>query len=510
MLLNMYILRDFLEEFQFDGKLSGDLYERRLSQVQYYTKETAPRQDTVYVADVSVLTDDMYLPSESCWLFTGQPGADFTDCSAEYLFTTVPVSCEVLLNSVIHVWQKFSQWEQEIQRCIIEGKDLQALGNLSVEFLRNPFSLYTSYFQMVFFCDRKYQKGGRGFIPTSVGSMLNTDAVNTLRLNPEYQNSLTYTKPMIFPSDDGCPWRNLYQNIRINGENVARLLVSELDYPIRDSDFSIVLFFSEYVQMALRKQKMEHFNSHPVEFDQTITDLLEGTKVSERHLVKVLEHMQWKLHDSYYCYQIVSEREENGKSMVTTAYSLEQCVPGSYALPLPSALLFIINDTYSRQYRETSHDDLMEILRDGFLKAGISTEFRDFSQLSVYYRQAGIALEYICTPGNFLWSCSFSECALPYLKQCCTKELPPAAVCHPGLLKLIEYDQKKGRDYSHTLKIYLENNMSIAKTTRQIYVQRATFSYQLKRIQEISGINLADYKERLHLMLSFLILEEKK
>ncbi|KNZ40766.1 helix-turn-helix domain-containing protein [Acetobacterium bakii] len=51
--------------------------------------------------------------------------------------------------------------------------------------------------------------------------------------------------------------------------------------------------------------------------------------------------------------------------------------------------------------------------------------------------------------------------------------------------------------------------MSIAKTIRIIYLQRATFLYQLKRITEIFGLDLSDYKIRLHLMLSFEILGKK-
>lgn len=504
----MYIIRDFLEEFHLNGKLSVDLYTRRLSQAQIFTEGVEIRQDMVYIADASALAKGLRLPSGSCWLFAGQLSDAFPSGTAEYLFTKEPIALEKLLNRTVEIFQKFSAWELKLQRCILEGKNLQTLGNLSMDFLRNPFSLYTVYFQMVFFCDRIGKKSGRYFDPTLAGDILEEDTVNMLRLNPEYQNSLNYTTPMIFPSDDGCPWRNLYQNIRINGQNTARLLVSEVDYPIRDSDYPILLFFSEYVQMAMEKQKIEYFNNHPAEFDKMVIDLLEGIQISDRQLEKALDIMNWKPHDSYRCYKVVSEREKNGKAMVTTAFSLEQCVPGSCALTLHNSLLYIINDTFSSPYRETTHDGLMKILRDGFMKTGISTEFRDFSLLPVYYRQAGIALDYVCRPGNFLWICSFSECALHYFRQNCTNELPASAVCHPGLLKLIEYDRLKGRDYSRTLKIFLENNMSVSKTTSQIFVHRATFSYQLRRIQEISGINLEDYKERLYLMLSYLILEE--
>ena len=86
----------------------------------------------------------------------------------------------------------------------------------------------------------------------------------------------------------------------------------------------------------------------------------------------------------------------------------------------------------------------------------------------------------------------------------------PEVLCNPGLLRLKEYDKQRGRNYCEVLKVYLENNMSIAKTIRILFLQRATFLYQLKRITEISHLNLSDYQTRLHLMLSFQILAKHK
>jgi DNA-binding PucR family transcriptional regulator len=86
----------------------------------------------------------------------------------------------------------------------------------------------------------------------------------------------------------------------------------------------------------------------------------------------------------------------------------------------------------------------------------------------------------------------------------------PEILCTSGLLLLREYDEKRSRNYCEVLKTYLENNMNIAKTIRKLYMQRATFLYQLKRITEISQLDLSDYPTRLHLMLSFEILQSSR
>ncbi|QXE20058.1 helix-turn-helix domain-containing protein [Clostridium ragsdalei] len=74
----------------------------------------------------------------------------------------------------------------------------------------------------------------------------------------------------------------------------------------------------------------------------------------------------------------------------------------------------------------------------------------------------------------------------------------------------MDYDKKHRREYTKTLKIYLQNNLSVTKTIRHLYMQRATFLYQLKRILEISKLDLDDPKVNLHLLIVFEIMEERK
>ena len=85
----------------------------------------------------------------------------------------------------------------------------------------------------------------------------------------------------------------------------------------------------------------------------------------------------------------------------------------------------------------------------------------------------------------------------------CIESLIPA-----GLAKLIEYDLENHRHFTNALKVYLRENMHIANTIKKLYLQRATFLYQLKRILEISELKLEDHKVRLELLIAFEIMDE--
>jgi DNA-binding PucR family transcriptional regulator len=108
---------------------------------------------------------------------------------------------------------------------------------------------------------------------------------------------------------------------------------------------------------------------------------------------------------------------------------------------------------------------------------------------------------------NTIWCYDFDTYALEILLDRCREGHTPLDLCPEKLQTLIDYDQEHNRNYVHILKTYLECNMSVAKAMKLLYVQRATLLYQLKRIEEISQLDLHDYQTRLYLMLYFQITE---
>ena len=63
------------------------------------------------------------------------------------------------------------------------------------------------------------------------------------------------------------------------------------------------------------------------------------------------------------------------------------------------------------------------------------------------------------------------------------------------LIHLQEYDQNHKEELIPTLKCYLDNNQSIKKTAKNMFVHYRTISYRLEKIEKISGINFDNASE---------------
>jgi DNA-binding PucR family transcriptional regulator len=157
-----------------------------------------------------------------------------------------------------------------------------------------------------------------------------------------------------------------------------------------------------------------------------------------------------------------------------------------------------------------SEDEIASVLvyfiRDSYLKAGYSRVMQGHMYLRRQYIQARTALDVGSRRKPYLWIHHFDQIALTYILEQATRRLPGNMLCHEGLLRLKEQDEKNQTEYVPTLQAYLECHLSATQAARQLFIHRSTFLYRLERIKEILQSDLEDPEEIFYLELSLRLL----
>ncbi len=73
-------------------------------------------------------------------------------------------------------------------------------------------------------------------------------------------------------------------------------------------------------------------------------------------------------------------------------------------------------------------------------------------------------------------------------------------------MRIHEYDLANGTDFLLTLETYLMNNKSLMAAADKLFIHRSTLTYRLNAIEKITPIQLDDPGERLHILLSCIVL----
>lgn len=506
--LNLYIISDYLEHPPLYTSIKGSYTQCSLCNVTLYDSSRPLIPGWLYLMDFSDFIQANHLTNDAEYIIYGWKQEYISNIPVSYIGITDKKNLLETLWELQQIFERFRQWELQLYQLVSENAVLREYGAVTLSFLENPIAMYTAGLRNVFFCERKKPEALMLFHEKDVDAFLPYEEIEALRLLPDFIETIDTTDPQIFPKDF-WGYRILYHNIRINNIYIARIMVCEVERPIRRSDYAILQHLSFMLRQGLERQGLA-INNHPKDFDNYLFQLIDRKPVPDTLLVPIIENYKWKADDTYFCVRIPISTYDQAISTVNTFCTrLESSIRGSAALIRGEYIILIVNLRLSSAGREDILSNLIYMLRESLLKAGISMEFSDLFSLCYYYDQAENALKLGQSIDPTLWYYRYENYAYRHLLKKAAGDATIESICPDSLTRLITYDQKHNRQYTRSLKVYLEQNMSVTKAIRILYIQRSTFIYQLKRIHEISGLNLTQKDIRIHLLLVFQIMDEE-
>lgn len=500
--INAYIIRDYIRNFSVRDRILSDRVNCPLHSFEILSKRRILSDDTIFIATPEMLPEPENIPAHTALMLLGKPNEQLLSTKADILYTEDPVSIPELVNALSAVFARFHDWAIEMQQCLYLPDPLQALGDHSLPYLRNPMGLYTRSFYIVRYYEQQKPIQYMYFRPDERESYILEDTINLLMLDPVFLGTWDVKGPAIFP-DSTVNTRSLYQNINSEGKYSIRLVVTEVDSPIRDSDYPILNYVVSLFEQLLRFRDDIQINLHPRYLDESLTDCLMNRPVNINKFQASLDNMKWSIRDTYFCCDILSVLDNRLGSLDTACIRLENNVANSVALVVQDHILLLCNLSRGERTKQDILADLRVFFRENIFKVAVSREFSDLMHLREYYLQAKRALEIGQQRTPSRWFFDAEDYILTYILTQAAREFPFKLLCPQGLLTLMEYDAANNRDYTNVLKVYLECNMHTAEAVRKLYMQRQTFLYQLERIKTISGLNLDDRETRLHLLIAY-------
>ena len=341
--------------------------------------------------------------------------------------------------------------------------------------------------------------GINGYLPGELVNFLRTD--ETYLALRSRQGVWRYEKGLLCCDVLGI-------NVFFQGSPVCRCVHSSLHSPLHPWNNLLLECFAGYVQTVYELTGDEKNGTPQSRLRRTLQSLLDGERVEPETVDVALQERGWRREGPFVCLCLLPSQGDYSLRLSAPYYCrliagelAGVCVfeQGKYILCL--AELSLCGGTASG-FMERS----VEFFRDNQFLAGISNEFEDLASLAGYWRQATAALEVGLEEHPTFWYHRFSDLALSYLLRKATSELDERFLCAPELLKLRDYDRDNGTEYLNTLTAYLYHGCNAVQTARSLFIHRGTMIYRLRRIWEITGLNMDSFERRLYLGISCLLL----
>ncbi len=407
------------------------------------------------------------------------------------------------------VFDKIDRWGDMLEQASRDFLSYDALVKSCEMIVDEPMALISSDLHYVSYSKRlameqgfeaRYVQGGT--------NLLSFEAMNLFAALPDYNLLEKRTGVFSYAVYDNLLIRNIFHN----GDYIGRLALPCPEDEAKRAFYRDVL---EIVGFDVERlyARLGTFFRQPAahaRFRQMLASIMEGERLSEELVASQAEQVGYERGDMFSLVQIRPQALDAGDETVAALLAhLEALLPMSVCFKGNGRCFLLVDKTRNNALSNRGHvSDLNSFLRDGFMIAGVSRDFRSMLDLTVAARQTDIALEYGRRIDPMFWCLEFDSYAFEYLVEHGCSGFRAEDVVSPAVLKLQEHDRAEGTSLCDTLRTFIDAKYNAVDAAKRLFVARSTFLKRMARVRSITGVNLDDAEERLYLALSFRILEK--
>lgn len=409
-----------------------------------------------------------------------------------------------VVNGIQEIFDICDDWDGRISALMLENAGIGRIVEEGAAFLGNPLMVMGMDFSLV--AETGSDKlPARARLFTADG--VNMDYMNALLQDEGFQKLAASRETQLFPPYiSGC--RSWNRNLYVEGQPTYRLVLTECTRPITPGDVCLLEAMTGRLEYLLAHERLTPMAD---DMEQIFLRILTDRTADYIQVSRRLGALGWSAGHDYLCL-ILQITYLNQKQLSTKAICryIKRQLPHSISIVYQEEVVTFFDLTKLGMDEEAVAAKLVYFIRDSYLKAGYSRTMRGHMNLRRQYVQARTALDVGARRRPYLWIHHFSQVALTYMMEQATRRLPGSMLCHEGLLRLREADERNHTEYLETLKTYLDQHLNATQTAKLLFIHRSTFLYRLDRIKELLQSDLENPDEIFYLELSIRLLEQEE
>ena len=474
------------------------------------------KSDTLYICSPKELAGTIQVEKGAACICGGMP-EEKVKMRLKRLIVTESCPVHVLFNQVQEIFLRFDQWENELLLAGYSNSPraiLRHMLDVSSDIFDNGLSVMDNAFRIIMQNETNVRFSGYVYPdPVPEDSAVPEDfaipeeMISYYKYDKEYQ-VISESRDVFYYESSVLPHRVLCRNIFQNDQFLFRIIITECIRPFRRSDEYLLTLLSDHFFRSIRKMQLQDGWIHD-SFSRLILDMITSGQMNRQAIESELRSRHWTNSDTY---RIATLHVSTDDLLISTLsyYAREagSLLPQVLAIPVEDVILLVINESRSGPITQYS-GAISLFVRENNFRMGISNFSDDFYNIRTLFRQAEMALNIGLTEKPMEWIHWFSQYTMQYIYNRLASDTEVSQLLSPLYYQLQRYDKENASSYLQTLQVYLECHMNTVRAAKELYIQRSTMIYRLKRIREITGCDLKNRDDLLHLFLTFSILDRE-
>lgn len=399
-------------------------------------------------------------------------------------------------NKLTSIFRSLNHIMEAFTNAVINHSDLQYIIELFFEYIGNPAYIVDSSFKVLAVDRRNDMRElsavwrrleDQGYLQYDiVTQMINDQELSKI----EAEENATRVQSVHF----NTPFINY--NLRKKNKLIGHLFVVNMFKTITPGDIEICSILGKFIEKSMADNPRYQMERGRL-YEYFMSDIFSGRIRNLDEIRRQMLPLKYK-EDSFYIIAVIKPAEDNLSELSEERlfYLLEReyaCKPTKY-----KDKVSILLPIQEMENIENIMAGLSKIAHNLNLYVGVSERFYGYSFIHLGMKQALVACEDArCSDMEIK---RFEDCALEYLKKEIFKNKNIDMFEPPCLSMLKEYDQKNNTSLLETLKMFLTHERNIMETSKAMFIHRNTLTYRIRKIEEITRINLEDSELRLRSM----------
>lgn len=401
-----------------------------------------------------------------------------------------------VLNDILDAFDYYSSWSDELTKDIADGCTLQHLVDRSCDIFREPMAVFDAG-QMVIAHTTQYgpddvDDGWRDMLQTGSGASDLSGKMKGQLYQLRYRRGVQELKFPFFSV------HTLQKVLFHEGNVIGQILLLEFHRWERKGAMQLLDTLGSLVELWMNHTREDQLSR--TEYD-VLADLLDGIQVSEKALNYKLSMMGWEKQQEKRLLKLEIPMTHIGHAHSLLS-ELERLFPDCYILFHQKYIYILVN--LSRTSWEHLERELNRMLEECVFHCAVSYPFYDMLRFPTAAEQCRLTLQVASEKKGGIYYCG--DHALHYIRNTIHTVIEKSVV-HPALYALKQNDKTNQNDLYTTLRVYLENNCSLAHTAQALKLHRNSLLYRLNKIRRLTDLDLDTETVRDYLRLSYIVLE---
>ncbi len=455
----------------------------------YLDKEQHFEKDHVYVCSADHLPTHPILNENVCIIALG----DHANLSYFYdrcCVITLKDDTDIfrVFNAVQSIFDKYEAWEENLWHILRHDASLSKMIEVSKDIFLNPMLLIGSDFRYLAVSDEQY-------LVNDLHIQFNTETFDAEKLATflSLHDMSTHIKEPLLLNLEGR--KTLSVNLFDQDEYLGCLTIFEAFRDFHPSDKQLSLLLAKLLRQAIQQNPL--LASSRSAAIKALRSIVSGDDIDFEHRRALsLENNNKK----WLCVKIIPQADNTALPSAYLSTAIGENYPGALAFEYEKS---IISFFPLKKDEDEIIEHLLPFLEKLDLICGISSIFTNLFEADIAYYQAYSALKngMKIDKNNNLYH--FDDYILNQLLTSALDGKQPYTYYPEGLKKLKEHDDNSKVSYIDTLRVLLNNNLSVTKTASDLYLHRSTL---MERLTHITNALDGDLKDPDYVLLLKILL----